>query len=246
MATKIAQEHKASLKYDLKRITKAKELLVQLTRDNVARVESMIRNDSDYSNSANELSESSSAFWLNKLSAVILDGKIVSDKEYVNIVSQSVSAIDRENSTHLNADGVGREELTQRILQLKKSDLLRFLKQPQRDGYKLVEILAAPTHPVEAKMKSRRNPSFASKFCHYACMYIFRDLEEQDNFSIFDSVVCKHMPKYAKHYNIPIPSDYRESYAAYISTIDKIIIASGDEISRNGFDHLLWYFHKAR
>ena len=245
MATKIEQEHLLSIKYDLKCIPHHKEL-VKLTQDNVARVESMIRHDSDYSNSANENSETSSAHWFMKLSEILISGKKVSDDEYANIISECVIAVDRENSTHLNADKIGRQEMTNRLIALDKKLLLQYLREPIKNNYKLVTILAAQTHPIEKGMNPRKNPSFASKFCHYACMYIFKDGEEQDNFSIYDNVVSQNMPKYAKYYNIPVLKNYTESYSAYIDTINKIIEISGNEISRNGFDHLLWYFHKAK
>ena len=246
METKIIAEQKASLKYDLKRIDDSIGLLVRLTQDNVARVESMIRHDSDYSNSNNDEDDTSSAFWLNKLAEVLLKEAKVKKQEYHDIILQCVTLVDRENSTHLNADKVGREELTKRIEDLDKRTLLRYLREPQRDKYKLVELLSERTHPIEEGMNARQNYSFASKFCHYACMHIFQGLDEQDNFSIFDSVVCANIPKYAEYYHIFLPKNYKSSYVDYISTIDKIIAASGNQISRNGFDHLLWYFHKAK
>ena len=43
---------------------------------------------------------------------------------------------------------------------------------------------------------ARANPSFASKFCHYACMYLFEDRKEQDNFSIYDGILCKVLPSF--------------------------------------------------
>lgn len=244
MANKIEQELKASFKYDLKCIPH--QDLVKLTQDNVARVESMIRHDSDYSNSTNEKNDISSAHWFMKLSEILVSGKKVSDDEYEKIISECVIAVDRENSTHLNADQIGRKEMTERIVSLDKKILLHYLKKPAENEYELVKILSEKTHPINVGMYPRENPSFASKFCHYACMYIFKDSEEQDNFSIYDSVVCQHMPKYAKFYNIPLPKNYKKSYLEYVETINKIIQASGNEISRNGFDHLLWYFHKAK
>ena len=245
MATKIEQERKASLKYDLKCNSNNQEL-VELTQDNVARVEAMIRHDSDYSNSGNEKSSTSSAYCFKKLSNVLIKKEKISVEEYKKIIFECVSVVDRENSTHLNADGVGREEMTSRIVQIDKKQLLAYLQFPTKNQYKLVDILSEKTHPTDATKKARENFSFTSKFCHYACMYIFKGRDEQDNFSIFDSIVSMHMPKYAQYYNIPLPINYKKCYADYIATIDKIIKASGDVVSRDGFDHLLWYFHKAR
>ena len=36
------------------------------------------------------------------------------------------------------------------------------------------------------------------------------------------------------------------NYPVYSRTIDAIIEAAGTEISRNGFDHLVWYYYKGR
>ena len=244
MENKIQKEFNASRKYDLKRIKlKDGQYLVQLTQQNVAKVEAMIRHDSDYSNSSNVNNESSSAFWLKKLKSCLYGGVF---ENYYTILEKCVETIDRENSTHLNADGVGRKELTQRLYNLNRSEFLHYLKNPQINDYKLISILSSPTNPEDMRMKSRRNLSFASKFCHYACMLIFKGEAEQDNFSIYDSIVRKNLLHYAKYYNLKMPLDYKTSYQSYIQLIDKIILASGDEISRNGFDHLLWYFHKAK
>ena len=44
--------------------------------------------------------------------------------------------------------------------------------------------------------------------------------------------------------------DYENNYANYISYIDEIRDKAskkyGHKISRNGFDHLIWYYHKGR
>ena len=37
-----------------------------------------------------------------------------------------------------------------------------------------------------------------------------------------------------------------EDYAKYSEIIEKILEMSGNNISKNGFDHLLWYYFKGR
>lgn len=37
-----------------------------------------------------------------------------------------------------------------------------------------------------------------------------------------------------------------DDYNDYRTAVDKVREASGIEISRNDFDHLLWYYHKGR
>lgn len=241
MAAKIKAELAESYKYDLKcHKDKDGRELVLFTRDNVARVESMIRNDSDYSDQGT----SSATYWLCELSK-ILNGK-ESAHAYETIIQECVNGVDRTNSTHINADGVGREELARRIWALPKDTLLEYLKNPRNEHYKLIKILSEQTQPIDSKYHPRRNYSFASKFCHYAAFYAFEDCEEQDNFSIYDSVVAKNIKPYAKYYGLKVPSNIGSNYEAFINLVDGIIQKSGNEISRNGFDHLLWYFHKAR
>jgi len=59
--------------------------------------------------------DGSTAYLMTKLKAVLVDGKLVSDEEYKAIIEGTIAAVDRENSTHLNADKVGRTEISDRI-----------------------------------------------------------------------------------------------------------------------------------
>ena len=47
---------------------------------------------------------------------------------------------------------------------------------------------------------------------------------------------------YLKYYGITAHYDLTD-YRQYRSAVDMIRNISGIEISRNGFDHLLWYYH---
>lgn len=236
---KIMQEKNESLKYNLKELEGGK--LVALTMHNVALVEAMIRHDSDYS-SLGGIDKNSSTYWFAELKK--------NPEKYNEIIPKCVEFIDKENSTHLNADGVGREEISQRIVNYGWKALVNFLKNPQQEKYAFIKNLSAKTQPKDPKYKARNNFSFATKFCHYACYWLFEGRKEQDNFSIYDSVVANNLVKYANYYDVAVPqmekNDYATYYAKYIKTIDTIIKKSGNEISRNGFDHLLWYYHKAK
>ena len=104
--------------------------LAKLTRENVATVELMIQNDSAYrrstdTNAAPEKNRKgeykyrgSSAYWMTKLKEALFSEKnpVCSDDEYMNIIRNAVESVDRENSTHLNADRCenhcGRQEIT--------------------------------------------------------------------------------------------------------------------------------------
>ena len=134
-----------------------------------------------------------------------------------------------------------------KIRTLKKQEkLLVYLKEPKD---KLIEILSARTKQEKG---GRCNISFASKFCHYACFYIFKGEDAQDNFSIYDRVVAKVLPYYLEYWKITDVDQKKlkfnkknlDEYKEYSKAIDKVIEASGSQISRNGFDHLLWYYFK--
>ena len=244
---KIEQELKVSKKYYLGQ-KKSREL-VDLTSDNVARIEAMIVNDSDYATACNP-DVDSTAKWMIELRKCLMENS--SKYKFDEIVENCVKYVDKENSTHLNADGVGIKELTERIKNM-KTTLLNDLKNPQNNGYRIIKDLSEATNPNPQnnngkKYHPRKNYSFASKFCHYACFYLFKGLNEQDNFSIYDNIVANSITKYASLYNINMDDykNFRSDYSSYIKLVDAIIEASGNKISRNGFDHLLWYFHKAR
>lgn len=280
MSNLIDQENAASLCYNLALIPNTS--LVAITQRNVAIVEAMIRNDSAYirSNQANSSIQykrgkvhstkptwkervaedapnikygGSTAFWMDKLKNYLLFNNGDPLYSYEDVMYYTVSAIDRENSTHLNADGVGREEITERLLSIDKADLIVFLKTPNisTDSYKLISIISNTTNPTQADYKPRTNYSFATKFCHYACFYLFDGAPEQDNFSIFDNVLEKALLKYIKKYQLDYSVANFKKYDKYLEAIEAVICESeqkghGDKVSRNGLDHLLWYYYKGR
>jgi hypothetical protein len=110
--------------------------------------------------------------------------------------------------------------------------------------------------------KERTNLSFASKFCHYASFYLFDKDEYRDRYSIFDREVGRLLPYYlsSRHLNLNLPatlkitrnmfvndqgaSKKQVSYALYHECIGQVI--KNSNISRNGFDHLLWYYYKGK
>ena len=227
--------------------------LAALTRDNVAIVEAMIRNDSAYIRSSDKTAKpvfdkkgnikygGSSAYWMSQLRNVLIKNKL-SDYSYKDLIRYAVEAVDRENSTHLNSDNCGREEISERIYKLKRQEFLACLKDPSYKNMKLIRLISRRTSAPE---RARENLSFASKFCHYACFYIFEGTKYQDNYSIYDNILKSVLPKYLDYYSIEKDYDLNE-YGDYRKAIDDIRAASGVEISRNGFDHLLWYYHKGR
>ncbi len=228
--------------------------LAKLTRDNVAIVEAMIRNDSAYIHSTdvnaapvyNRKGEmkygGSSAYWMTMLKRVLLDAVSDNSHTYEEIIKGAVESVDRENSTHLNADKCGRQEITERICRFDRNEFIRCLKNPEYNDMALIREISRIT---SAEERARSNPSFASKFCHYACFYVFEGTEYQDNYSIYDSILKTVLPLYLGYYRIVREYDLSD-YKDYRMAVDSIRAESGIEISRNGFDHLLWYYHKGR
>ena len=154
--------------------------------------------------------------------------------------------MDRENSTHLNADGVGRDTISKRIYnEYESGRLFELLKNPGKE-YSLFKIIEKKTEPTDKTKNGRVNTSFASKFCHYAAFFIFEDKKEQDNYSIWDSVLRRTIPIYLEKYKLETEKYNLKDYVSYQKAIDDIRNAADEKVSRNGFDHLLWYFHKGR
>ena len=260
----IEEELKERKKYELQYDKWNGVKLVALTTDNVARVEAMIYTDSSYSRSGDENAKpkgknikGSSAYWFKrlkeKLDGLTSDSKLYCVDNNEEIISNLVSAIDSENSTHLNADTIGREEISNRIKNFSKKDFMFCLSEPECSNFRLYMHLAE-----ETKM-GRKNPSFASKFCHYSCLYLFDKNDiKRDNYSIYDGILREVIPHYSDRYNVIISQEYEDAiknkdikvYPLYWNIVGNIIEnayqETGDKISRNGFDHLLWYYHKGR
>ena len=238
----------------IEEVTFQEKTLAKLTRDNVAIVEAMIRNDSAYIHSTdvsagpvyNGKGEvkygGSSAYWMTLLKSVLLDEGSCNSYTYEEIIKGAVESVDRENSTHLNADKCGRQEITERIYRFDRNEIINCLKDPDYNDMALIREIARIT---SAEERARSNPSFASKFCHYACFYVFEGTEYQDNYSIYDRILKTVLPLYLRYYKITQKYDLSD-YKDYRQAVDSIREASGIEISRNGFDHLLWYYHKGR
>lgn len=242
-ANLIEKEKELSREYDLETGNLNGKEYVKLTPKNVAKVEAMIRTDSKYSRAGKKDNQEASPFWILEMKQYLENENYKGKETFEKVVENVVTYIDKENTTHLNADTVGRKEMTNRIVSC-KDKLIEYLKDPNGTDLELIRILSEKT---EASKKARCNLSFASKFCHYACRYMFEGQPEQDNFSIYDSIVKKALPIYCELYGLKKRSRKAlRDYGAYRETVDQIIHASGGKISRNGFDHLVWYFFKGR
>ena len=266
----------------LKVFTKNDRELVCLTRDNVATVEAMICNDSDYIKSSDTNAgprgtyHGSTAYWMNMLRNYVLlnsseffDDDSTDLKKYLNgqtkpkktlsytyeeLVKNAVIAVDIDNSTHINSDSVGRKQIPERIVAFGKKS---FLKSLWKGDLELFSKIAEKTDVsgLSEKYKARVNTSFASKFCHYACFFIFDGADQQDNYSIYDNILLTVLPYYLNCYDInkdksrPYMRRDLQNYETYRKLVDMVrekAAKDTSKISRNGFDHLLWYYHKSR
>ncbi len=253
--------------------------IVELTTENVSKAMAIIQLDANYAkandpeNIPSQDSEGgkeeenfnlggSSAFWFSRLrekliSSVESDYKGPEYSEEI-IVRNCVNAVDRENSTHLNADGVGRKDLSKRLLDLLRLDrnqLLSELENPKEKGYSLISKLSEKTkiNQNDGKHKSRVNLSFASKFCQIACYWLFDGKSEQDNFSKYDAVVKNvlisgiYQKSLGMNYNEKLKKELNTNdvkcYEQYQKIIDEI---RKGKISRHGFDQLVWYYYKGK
>lgn len=141
---------------------------------------------------------------------------------------------------------MGRIAVRDRILSLSRLELKKLLKDEAKE-YKLLNYIQTPQYKGE-----KNHFSFATKFCHYVSLIMFEGTEFEDNYSIYDNVLKKSLCKYIKRYLIlDIEEDlFKNDYKKYIGYIDsirnKVEALYGKKISRNGFDHLLWYYHKGR
>lgn len=224
--------------------------LPRLSLRNVALAEAMVANNSSYMLSKSKGGVSGagagSDFWLGLMRKFLKEGEDPSGFTYEQVVEGAVKAIDKENSTHLNADGVGRAELCERLLDFGRGVLLSCLENPMETEYRLIDELSKATNPPEPK-RSRRNLSFASKFCHYACLAFFKDKEAQDNYPVYDNIVKGALPKYIAYFGLNRRSQAALSdYQTYRKCVAEIIAHADEPISRNGFDHLVWYYFKGR
>ena len=71
-------------------------------------------------------------------------------------------------------------------------------------------------------------------------LYVNDDIADEK-----EEILKTVLPLYLGYYKIAQKYDLSD-YKDYRQAVDSIREASGIEISRNGFDHLLWYYHKGR
>lgn len=225
--------------------------LVVLSRRNVALAEAMIANNSTYMPKRRAKGgppRGSVDDDIAELCQVLLGQRKASNAEYSELVARVVNGIDRANSTRLNADHVGRKVMHDRIVGFGRERLVESLRFPDNTNYELFRTLE---HRTKESVGGRTNPSFASKFCHHMCLALFEGEDEQDNYSVYDSVVSGWLGRYIEYFGLEasVPTRARNKpfdYPGYRDCVDAVIGRARDPISRTGFDRLVWYYFKGR
>lgn len=211
-----------------------------LTEKNVALIDFLIENDSNYRYDADS-NNADSTYNLIRSCGETFD--------YENIL-KIVTKVDLQNSTHQASEGSkggnkGRE-LTAAFIS-KIDDFYGRLK--NEDPLLVNEIAKA--------IPTRYTFSFASKYCNYMSRYLL----DGDGYSIYDKIICDILPYYAWIYlgekykaqkKSIVAKKFGEKdkgdYAGYRDLIDNIrskaFEITGYMIHRVDFDHLLWYYFK--
>lgn len=151
----ICDEFKSSQKYMLTTehfvLEDGKKIeLVKLTHENVAKVEAMIRNDSSYIKSFDKnacpiinkdktVYAGSTAYWMTQLVNNLNKQECDITYSFNEIIQNVVRSIDRENSTRINSDGCGRNELSKRIIEFGEDKLIDSLKNRDLELFRNIE-----------------------------------------------------------------------------------------------------------
>ncbi len=235
--------------------------ILALTKKNSEFIEAVLKLDSNYSKESkitppNEKKQyvGSATHWFEQMK---------NGGDFATCLLEAISAIDRSNSTHLEASINGREEARRRILEKYKSveDFKAALEKSVVDKDHIIGIITAPMLATKGK---RYNLSFATKLCAYAA----ESLDLSIRYPKYDNVVATTLPIYAKCY-IPKWEEYNyiitdsdkrrckkdeskllelrlEKYRQYRECLERIkeSIKDDSELSLKEIDHIIWYSNK--
>lgn len=232
----LAEEERQKKKYMLA----TKDGKVEISLENVARVFAMMSNSPQYKKAENKDDEGSSAYWFAKWKK----NKTISEDN----LSSLLKCLNKENRTRVSKDGL--EQIRDNILAV--PDIKKALGDPE---HKVVETIIKI--PSTITSRSKIHFSFATKFCHYACMYLL-DGEARDNFPIFDDIMRQNLGKYSEKWDkAKIDGKPRRNatykdlaktedglvdfYGFYVKSIEEVAQENG--VSKTGVEQLIWYYH---
>lgn len=244
--------------------------IAALTKKNSNFIEAVLKLDSNYkkeqqavppddrfelnkhASNSNGLYCGSARFWFNEMT------NINSVYSYKECVLGAVISIDRSNSTHLETTENGRKKMTRRIIKRcpDLEALIDCLSTPftATDDNHLIACMVRKGFKSIKDGSDMYYLSFASKFCSYASAILGSTVA----YSKYDKVVAQALPVYYQAYckeivrktefmvDNSIADKYHnrlEVYEKYSETISQIIAAinKSDRLSRDEFDHIIWY-----
>ena len=152
----------------------------------------------------------------------------------LNIIAMKIAIIDVTNSTHLSLykSQLSLYDLADFILNIDGID-----ERLAKGDPSLVNIIAKNTGAINLF-------SFASKYCTYHNVEIY----ERDDYSIFDGIVRKMLPKYVKGLSSNKIDSWRISYSyeRFNNCIGEFLDKKDIHVPfrRRKFDHFLWYANR--
>lgn len=176
-----------------------------------------------------------------------------------NTIFNLVKAVNAANVTRVSgaemqiiADRIINNYKTKQDLKTALSQNPFYINGSVRD-VKQNHILCVIATPIKMNNGNYRcNLSFASKLCQFASKILNAGYE----YSKYDSVVSSHLPIYVNEYlcvqldekhfsmNGKDIDEKMKTYAEYCEYIGKIIAKVNQGITREEFDHIVWYTNK--
>lgn len=230
----LEQEEKAAIHYMLEE----KDGKVILSSKNAAKVFAMMANTPRYKTAARTRDKRSSAYWFDQWKT----NGTLSENELFTLLKR----LNAENSTRVSDSD----------LAVIKNNIIRqrykLITDLKNADYALIDIITQDCEKIPF--------SFATKFCHYACLYMF-DGAARDNFPIFDDIIRTHLGKYSEDWNTKRDDDSNRKlirnqtpkelaqtagglgrfYRFYVDVISDL--AEKHQISKTGVEQLIWFYH---
>ena len=154
---------------------KEKDGKVILSPENVAKVFAMMADTPNYKIAAKTGDERSSAYWFDQWKT----NGTLSENELFTLLKR----LNAENSTRVSDSDLA---VIKNNIICQQDKLIADLKKPD---YAVIDIIT---------QDCQKKPfSFATKLCHYACLYMFNEAA-RDNFPIFDDIIRTHLGKYSE------------------------------------------------
>lgn len=207
------------------------------------------------------------AYWKNKLSANYCYNTILELVKAVNASNVTrVSANDMQDIAEYIWNNYKTSQDLENALSKDPFNVVNNVKSPSNNHilYKIAE------YPFKKNNGGKYYLSFATKFCQFASKILNAGYE----YSKYDKIVAENLPTYIKNYlskkdllssdmgNRKMPKDrflasdkkaktaggrdkmYTVLYAEYCDYIDRIIAKVNQGITREEFDHIVWYTNK--